>query len=38
METINIIELIGAIILAYLVLFLTMWIFRRRKKEDRPKK
>jgi len=38
MEAIEIIKLIGAIVLAYIVLFLTMWLFKRKKKEDKPKK
>jgi hypothetical protein len=38
METIDIWKLVGAIVLAYLIMFLTMWLFKRKKKENKPKK
>ncbi len=38
MEAVDIWKLVGAIVLAYVLIFLTMWLFKRKKKEDKSKK
>ena len=38
METVEIMKLIGAIVGAYALLFLTMWLFKSKRKDKKSKK